>query len=106
MIEGTVTADALGISDPIYTGNLEKKTIYVNASTDCKVYLLVGPSADQCIYLLKSGDAHEAEDADFEWDCNNEKTAFPIHTHCTYLSVAVLEEGSADSTVRVDISGG
>lgn len=106
LINGTVTAGNLGMSEPLYVGNLEKKTIMVSANQDTLVYVLGGPDGDNCDYYLKSGTNVDTEDTDREWDCNDEKIMFQVNEVMSYISVVVDNEAASDATVRVDIVGG
>ncbi len=100
----TLPADGVMITEPLYVGFMETKTFYVKTTTNCNVYVLMGTIPEDCVYLLKSGTKCDTEDSDRAWTCSNESITFQIAEHCTYISLVVEENGSADSTVSIAIS--
>lgn len=105
LINGIVTANNTGVSEPYAVGKYRKKTIYVSSSSNCNFYILLGPT-DSASFLLKSGSNCETEDSDRVWNCNNETIAFQVDEHTEYITIVADEVGGADSTVIVYITGG
>lgn len=105
IIDGKIPASEIGMTEPVYVGDMNEKTIYVKATKDTKIYPLIGRTAIDCIYKLKSGTGVDTEDADREWDCNNESIAFQITEHCSYISIVIVNEDVANEvTVNVGLS--
>lgn len=105
LINGVVTANNTGVSEPLFVGPYRKKTIYVSSSSNCNFYILLGPVED-LTFLLKSGSNCDTEDSDRVWNCNNETISFQVDEQTEYISIVADEVGGADSDVIVYSSGG
>ncbi len=104
LLNGILTASNTGANLPFDVSYYQKKTIYVSTTTNCNISVKGGATEDT-MHFLKTGSA-ATEDEDLLWNCNAEMIAFPIDAHLNYIQIIVDETGAADSTIRVEITGG
>jgi hypothetical protein len=104
--EGTIPAGQVGITEAFYTGNMEKKTLYVKTTgiSACTVYVLGGPDADHCNHLLVTGTVTETEDAARTWSTNNQAKCFQVIEHMAYMRLVIENAVTADVVANASLS--